>query len=355
MRAAIRRGPAIVVDECEIPPLGQGQVRVRTHHCGICGSDLHAVHHFESFIDYGRRAGLLTGRIDPGRDVVLGHEFCAEIVEFGPGTERALKEGAMVGAFAVNFDEKGAEGVGWSNHYPGGYAEYMVLTESMLVPVTNGCPSERAALAEPMAVAIHAVNKADHQDSAYMVVGCGPIGLAIIAELKARGLGSVLAVDYVAERRAVAERLGADLLVDPAVGDPHDHWAGLDVPYGPVVYPRAQSRARRAVLFECVGVPGMLNRLIDAAPRNAQIIVAGVCMVPDSIEPSLAINKELEIKFSMAFSADEFRQSMHRICEGELDVSPLISRIVGLDELPATFDELLTAPRSAKVLVDPRR
>jgi len=78
-------------------------------------------------------------------------------------------------------------------------------------------------------------------------------------------------------------------------------------------------------------------------------------MAPDFIEPCLAINKELEIKFSMAFTADEFRQTLHRICEGELDVSPLISRVVGLDEVPATFEELLTSPRAAKVLVDPRR
>lgn len=355
MRAAIRRGASIVVDECELPPLQDGQVRVKTLHCGICGSDLHAVHHFEPFIDYGRRAGLLTGRIDPARDVVLGHEFCAEIAEFGPGCDKSLKEGAAVCAFALTFDEKGPEGVGWSNRYPGGYAEYMVLTESMLVPVTNGCPSERAALSEPMAVAVHAVNKADHGDSAYMVVGCGPIGLAIVAELKSRGLGPVVAVDFVAERRAVAEILGADIVIDPAQGDPHAHWTSLEVPYGPVVYPRTASRARRAVLFECVGVPGMLNRLIDVAPRNAQIIVAGVCMAPDTIEPSMAINKELDVRFSMAFSADEFRQTVHRICEGELDVTPMISRIIGLDEVPATFDELLDNPRGAKILVDPRR
>lgn len=355
MRAAIRRGPSIIVDNYDLPPLQDGQVRVRTLHCGICGSDLHAVHHFEPFIDYGRRAGLLTGRIDPNKDVVLGHEFCAEIVEFGPNTERTLKEGALVGAFAVNFDEKGAEGVGFSNRYPGGYAEYMVLTESMLLPVTNGCPSEQAALVEPMAVAVHAVNKTDHGDSAYMVVGCGPIGLAIIAELKARGLGPVIASDFVAERRAIAERLGADIIVDPAEHDPHDHWIATGVPYGPTVYPRVQTQAKRAILFECVGVPGMLNALIDAAPKGAQIIVAGVCMAPDSIEPSMAINKELELKFVIAYSADEFRQTMHRVCEGELDVTPMISRIVGLDDVPATFEELLTRPRAAKVLVDPRR
>ena len=355
MRAAIRRGPNMVVDRIELPPLRDGQVRVKTLHCGICGSDLHAVHHFEPFIDYGRRAGLLTGRIDPAKDVVLGHEFCAEIVEFGPNTQGTLKEGAAVCAFALNFDDKGAEGVGWSNRYPGGYAEYMVLTEAMLLPVTNGCPSEQAALSEPMAVAVHAVNKADHADSAYMVVGCGPIGLAIIAELKSRGLGPVIATDFVPERRAVAERLGADIIVDPAQGDPHANWTILDVPYGPVVYPRTQNHARRAVLFECVGTPGMLNRVIDAAPRNAQVIVAGVCMAPDTIEPSLAINKELEIKFSMAFTADEFRETMRRICEGELDVTPLISRVVGLDAVPATFDELLSSPRGAKILVDPRQ
>lgn len=354
MRAAIRRGTDIVVDNYELPPLQDGQVLVRTLHCGICGSDLHAVHHFEAFIDYGRRAGLLTGRIDPACDVVLGHEFCAEIIDFGPNTHRTLKTGTAVCAFALNFDDQGAEGVGWSNRYPGGYSEYMILTESMLLPVTNGCPSEQAALAEPMSVAVHAVNKADHSDSAYMVVGCGPIGLAIIAELKARGLGPVVAVDFVAERRAIAEKLGADVIIDPSEEDPHSHWGRLGVAHGPVVYPRVQTSGRRAIIFECVGVPGMLNMIIDAAPKNAQLIVAGVCMAPDTIEPSLAINKELELKFVMAFSADEFRQTVHRICEGELDVTPMISQVVGLDDVPATFNELLNNPKGAKVLVNPR-
>jgi threonine dehydrogenase-like Zn-dependent dehydrogenase len=345
----------MVVDTMELPPLQDGQVLVKTLHCGICGSDLHAVHHFESFIDYGRRAGLLTGRIDPRQDVVLGHEFCAEIVEFGPKTEQTLKVGANVGAFALNFDDRGAEGVGWSNRYPGGYAEYMILTESMLLPVTNGCPSERAAMTEPMSVAVHAVNKADHADSVYMIVGCGPIGLAIVAELKSRGLGPVVAVDFVAERRAVAEVLGADMIIDPAQENPHEQWARLGVPYGPVVYPRTQSSARRGIIFECVGAPGMLGKLIEVAPRTAQLIIAGVCMAPDTIEPSMAINKELELKFAMAFSADEFRQTMHRICEGELDVTPMISEVIGLDEVPQMFDTLLNNPHAAKVIVDPRR
>ena len=354
MRAAIRRGQQIVVDDWELPPIEDGQVRVRTLHCGICGSDLHAVHNFESFIEYGRRAQLLTGRIDPTKDVVFGHEFCAQIVEFGPGTQKAVKEGAAVCAFAVNFDKQGAEGVGFSNRYPGGYAEYMILTESMLLPVTNGCPSEQAALVEPMAVAVHAVNKADLIDSAYMVVGCGPIGLAIVAELKSRGLGPLVAVDFVPERRRIAELLGADIVVDPAEFDPHSHWTAFEVPHGLLVYPRVQTKSRRAVIFECVGVPGILNKLVDAAPRSAQIIVAGVCMAPDTIEPSLAINKELELKFVMAYSTEEFRQTMGRVCEGELDVTPMISKIIGLDTVPATFDELLTNPRDAKVLVNPR-
>ena len=90
------------------------------------------------------------------------------------------------------------------------------------------------------------------------------------------------------------------------------------------------------------------------AAKGVGVVIAGVCMAPDTFEPSLAINKELELKFSMAFSADEFRQTMHRVFEGELDVTPMISRIIGLDDVPAMFDELLNSPRAAEVLVDPR-
>ncbi len=87
MRAAIFRHGDFVVDTISDPTPGEGQVLVKTLCCGICGTDLHAAKHTQQFVERARRAG---GRwpLDPTRDVVFGHEFCCEVVDYGPGTER---------------------------------------------------------------------------------------------------------------------------------------------------------------------------------------------------------------------------------------------------------------------------
>ncbi len=354
MKAVIKRGPRLIVDDIPMPQPGPGQVLVKTLHCGICGSDLHAHHHYEAMIDGGRRTGLATGNLDPRADIVFGHEFCAEVVDYGPGTTRKIEPGTVVCAMALVFDDKGdVEGIGYSNKYNGAYAEYFILTEALLLPVTNGLPSHIAALTEPMAVAVHAVNKADTTDSAYLVVGCGPIGLAIIAELKARGLGPVIAADFQAERRALAERLGADVVVDAAAADPHQHWTDFGVPTSLMDLAAASGRARRAVIFECVGAPGVLNGIICAAPPSAQIMVAGVCMTEDRIEPMIANNKEIDLRFTMAYSGDEFAETLKRLCEGALDPALMITGTTDLDGVPEAFEQLARAPRHAKIMVRP--
>ena len=353
MKAVIKRGPDLVVGDIPVPQPGPGQVLVRTLHCGICGSDLHALNHNGAMIDAGRRTGLATGKLDPDADIVFGHEFCAEVVDYGPDTDRRIAPGTAVCALAVNFDAQGVEGVGYSNRYNGAFAEYFILTESLLLPVTNGLPTDVAALTEPMAVAVHAVAKADTSDSAYLVVGCGPIGLAIIIELKARGLGPVVAADFQPERRALAERLGADIVVDPASSDPHGHWEAFGIPTGLMDLAAAGGKARRAVIFECVGAPGVLNAIICAAPPAAQVIVAGVCMSPDRIEPMIANNKEIELRFTMAYSGEEFAETLHRLCEGPLDAAPMITGTTGLDGVPDAFQQLAQAPRHANIMVCP--
>lgn len=353
MKAVIKRGPDLIVDDIPVPQPGPGQVLVRTLHCGICGSDLHALKHYDAMIDGGRRTGLATGNLDPHADIVFGHEFCAEVVDYGPGTERVITPGTAVCALAMNFDGQDVEGVGYSNRYNGAFADYFILTESLLLPVTNGLSSDIAALTEPMAVAVHAVAKADKADSAYLVVGCGPIGLAIIIELKSRGLGPVIAADFQAERRILAERLGADVVVDPATSDPHEHWSAFGVPTRLIDLAMAAGKARRAVIFECVGAPGMLNAIICAAPPAAQIVVAGVCMAPDRIEPMIANNKEIDLRFSMAYSGEEFGETLHRLCEGELDAAPMITGSTDLDGVPDAFRQLADAPSHAKIMVCP--
>jgi len=356
MRAAVTRVGGIGVEEIEEPIPGPGQVLVRTLACGICGSDLHAA------ADLRRFAGLVEavggpGGLDPERGVVFGHEFCAEVLDHGPGTERTLPAGARVCSVPLVLGPDGPEGIGYSNRYPGGLAERMVLQEALLVPVPGALTAEVAALTEPLAVGEHAVNLARLAgQEVCVVVGCGPIGLAIVAALKARGHGPVIAADFSATRRRLAELLGADDVVDPAASSPYGRWDELGVPT------RQADRAamemlgapvRDAVVFEAVGVPGVLQAIIRDAPPRTRVVVVGVCMEADRIEPFFAAARELEIRFSFGYRREEFAATLERLGRREFPAEALVTAVVPLDGVAEAFAALGGAEQG-KVLVRPR-
>ena len=357
MRAVVRRNKQLVCDEiAELEPAA-GQVLVRTLACGICGSDLHALHHMEHMIELGRRAGGGDNGFDPAADTVFGHEFCAEILDHGPGSAKTLKAGTRVVSIPVTLTEGGAEMLGFSNRLPGGFSERMILSEALILEVPNGLDTERAAMTEPFAVGAHAVAKARlDADSACLVVGCGPVGLSVIAGLKAAGHGPVIAADFSPRRRAAAEKLGADIVIDPAVESPHDRWEALGVPKARAAQNMVRmmgGRFGRPVIFECVGAPGVLQGLIEAAPAGAQIVVAGVCMETDRIEPSIAITKEIELTFVFGYTPEEFAGTLRNLAEGVIDVSGLVTGRVGLEAVADAFRALGDPEAHVKILVQP--
>src|SRR6266403_298805 len=202
MRAAIFRNGEIVVDTMREPVPGAGQVLVKTLACGICGSDLHARKHADRMVEMAR---YFPGRkpMDLSRDVVFGHEFCCEIIDYGPETQRKLKAGTRVCSMPGLVTPTGPQGIGYSNDNIGGYAEQMLLSEALLLEVPNGLAAEHAALTEPLAVGVHAVAKANIRGGEVpLVIGCGPVGLAVIAALKIKGLHPIVAADYSPTRRA---------------------------------------------------------------------------------------------------------------------------------------------------------
>ena len=360
MRATVMRNQRLVVTDLPKPEPGPGEVMVKTLACGICGSDLHALRHAEQFVEASRRAGSVF-TMDLTRDVVMGHEFCAEIVEYGPETTRALRAGTRVCSRPSLIRADGPRTVGYSNDTPGGYAEYMRLTESLLLPVPNGLVTEHAALTEPMAVGLHAVAKARlESDDAPLVIGCGPVGLAVIAALRLHGARPIVAADFSARRRELATALGADLVVDPAQSTPWQSWREAavwrDTSRAPVLPPWIAGPPRRpAVVFECVGVPGVLDQIMAAAPRGTRIIVVGVCMEADTIYPMLGISKELNLQFVLGYTPDEFAATLDHIAEGRIPVAPLITGKVGVEGVARAFEALASPERHAKILVEPWR
>jgi len=354
MRAAVTRIGRLEVAEVEEPVPGAGQVLVRTLACGICGSDLHAAEDLRRFADLTARAGGMFG-LDPERGVIMGHEFCAEVLEHGPDTEGRIPPGAAVCSVPVVIGPAGPEGVGYSNRFPGGLAERMVLQEALLLPVPHGLTPEVAALTEPLAVGEHAVALAGLRgDEACLVVGCGPVGLSVIVALKARSHGPVVAADFSPARRRLAELLGADEVLDPAATSPYARWGDLGVPARPMERAALEMLGgpiREAVVFEAVGAPGVLQAIIDGAPARARVVVVGVCMSTDHIEPFFAVTKELQVRFSFGYSREEFAAVLERLGRGELDASPLVTDVVDLEGVPAAFTALRSPGQLGKVLV----
>ena len=340
MRAAVLRQGRIVVDDVAEPRPGPGQVLVDTIACGICGSDLHCRLHAHDFVAASRAAGMAVFDFDPDRDLVMGHEFAARVVELGPGVS-GIAEGTAVVAHPVTVDERGVRSIGYTNEVPGGFGEQMVLGAAHVLPVPNGLDPRFAALTEPMAVGLHAVNASwvDRTHSA-VVLGCGPVGLATIASLRAAAAPLIVAADFSPARRALAVQMGAHVAVDPTDVDAFEARA-------------AAGGSGPTVVFEAVGVPGMIERAIAAAPRRSQVVVVGLCMQTDRIWPAVAINKEATMSFVLGWTPEEFRASLDAIADGRIDVAPLITADVALDGVAGAFDELANPERHAKVLVRP--
>jgi threonine dehydrogenase-like Zn-dependent dehydrogenase len=213
-----------------------------------------------------------------------------------------------------------------------------------------------------------------------IVIGCGPIGLAVILMLKARGVRTVVASDYAPGRRALAASCGADIVIDPGTASPFRAAADraghlLEVPSAldmaldvreklerlPVGWwhlwrlgEAMGAGPKRPVIFECVGVGGVIESIIDGAPLFSRVVVAGVCVGQDRFTPAMAINKEIDLRFVFGYSPLEFRDTLHMLAEGKVDARPLITGTVGLEGVAAAFDALAHPDGHAKILVDPR-
>lgn len=323
-------------DDVPDPVPEAGQVLVGVRACGICGSDLHFAAHGAQVLEMSNRvAGGAGGmHVDLDHDVFMGHEFSAEVLEAGPDTE-THPPGTLVTSLPVLLSAKGAEPIVYSNSTIGGYAERMLLSAPLLLPIPNGLDFKHASLTEPMAVGLHAVNKSGiTPGETALVLGCGPIGIAIIAALRARGVEDIAASDFSPKRRELATAMGAHRAVDASQGSPFDS-------------------VKPAVVFEAVGVPGVIDDVLLRARPGTRLVVAGVCMQPDTVHPFFAIAKEISVQFVLAYTPEEFTDSLHALAEGDIDATPLITGEVGLDGVGAAFDDLADPERHCKVLVTP--
>ncbi|GAA4604920.1 zinc-binding dehydrogenase [Actinoplanes octamycinicus] len=366
------------VTEVPLPEPGPGQLRLRVTRAGICGSDLHVRHAADASADVAAEVGYPDFMRREHR-VVMGHEFTGTVDAYGPGCLRRWRPGQPVVSLPLIRHGDEIHMTGLSAKAPGAYAEYVLVAEDLTMPVPAGVDPDLAALTEPLAVAHHAVRRGEvaRGDTA-VVIGCGPIGLAVILMLKALGVREVVASDFTERRRELARACGADVVVDPAVQSP---WADLGLvtsapelfgtgltalhalrkvrglPWWTVVSAarRLGAGPRGAVVFECVGLPGVIEDIVTHAPFRSRVVVVGVCMQPDTFRPTMASNKEIDLRFSFCYDPAEFHDTLQLIARRRIDPRPLLTGVVGLDGVAGAFDQLAEADQHAKILVDPFR
>ena len=205
-----------------------------------------------------------------------------------------------------------------------------------MLALPNGLASEFGVLTKPMAIGWHAVRRSEiKKRDVAIVIGCGPVGLAVILMLKARGVRRIVASDFSAGRETLAAQCGADIVVDPREDSPYavpaNHGHLKTVPDGvrlaletkekldrlPLpwhhVWRTAEklgAQPKRPMIFECVGVPGILDGIIASAPLLSRVVVVGVCMEPDELRPAMAINKEIDLRFVVGYTPLEFRDTL---------------------------------------------
>lgn len=341
MRAALLRSGRLVIDDVAEPTPGEGEVLVAVKACGICGSDLHFVDHGADFLRLTSEAyGGVKPTVDLSRDVRMGHEFSAEVIESGPNTA-GPKPGTIVTSMPLLMRGGHRISLSFSNNEAAAYGERMVLTNDVLVAAPAGSNPDAIALTEPLAVGFHAVNKSGiAPGTTALVAGCGPVGLTVIACLKARGIGPIIASDFSPARRATAVAMGADVVVDAATDNLFAAW-------------RRDGVNQPVVMFEAVGVPGLINEAMREMPRDGKIIVVGLCMQTDRFEPTYGVLKELTLQFVVTYTPAEFRDAMHLIATGVVDVSPMITGTVGLDDIAQAFTDLARPGEHTKILVKP--
>jgi threonine dehydrogenase-like Zn-dependent dehydrogenase len=349
MRAAsLKSGTIYVKEDAPEPEPTFGTVLVEVKACGICGSDLHFAKHGAEMLALGQQMRGMpeiagegaSPQLDLDRDVYMGHEFCAEVLEYGPDTVGPAP-GTLVTSLPVLLTMSGVSPIVYSNEVAGGYGERMLLSAPMLLEVPNGLDFRHAALTEPMAVGLHAVNKSGIKPGeGALVLGCGPVGLAVIGALKLQGIDTIVATDFSPTRRALALTMGATEAVDPAAEPAFDAWmrAGGGKPL---------------VCFEAIGVPGIIDSVLRDAPHSTRLVVVGVCMETDRINPFFGITKELNVQFCLGYDPMEFAGTLRSIAEGELDVAPLITGEVDLDGVPGAFEALAQPDEHCKILVTP--
>jgi threonine dehydrogenase-like Zn-dependent dehydrogenase len=280
--------------------------------------------------------------MDMSLPIVLGHEYVAEVVDYGPDTVRSIPRGAHVTSQPLIDDPAGTEFIGISNRYPGGFGELMVLAEDRLRLISKHVEPDVAAMAEPLAVGFSYVRQARlGKKDVPLVVGCGAIGLAMVLALKLTDSRPIVASDFSARRRQMALEMGADFVVDPRQSSPYRA-------------PAAAPGRTPNVIFECVGIPGVMDQIMRGCGSGARIIVPGWCLEPDHMLTVCAHTKGLNVQYGGGPLSEDFDAAVRALVEGTVNPASWIGGRIGLRGVATALEGVGDARNPIRIVVDPR-
>jgi (R,R)-butanediol dehydrogenase/meso-butanediol dehydrogenase/diacetyl reductase len=341
MRAAVfeQTGAPLGIASVRDPTPGPHDLIVRVAYSGVCGTDLHLT-----------QSGMDTF-LPPG--MILGHEFCGEVVDVGREAKAAWRGGERVTVMPFRacsacgaVCKDGLDIICPNVTYlgiaaPGGNAEFVAVGAAQAIRLPEAAPLRTAALCEPLAVGLHAVRKARGLlGQRVLVIGGGPVGLAVSAFAGLSGAASVIVSEPHRVRRDLALGMGATGTIDPGAG-----------PVGETF--RAMTGGPPDVVFECVGTPGMIAASIAEARLFGEVIVVGACMEQDHFHPMQALQKEVSLRFALGHDRTDFAFVVQCLAEGRIAAETMITGEVGFDAFPAAFEALRSAKEACKVLLRP--
>lgn len=309
------------------PKLRSGWVRLRIKYCGICGSDLHS---------YKGKHPMVHPPI------VLGHEFSAVVEDIGEGVESSWIGRAVVvepsipcgtcyacqhGQYHICHHLQVIGNIG----VEGALAELIDVPADRLVVVPKGMDLMVAALVEPTAVSVHAINRVGMVTGGVVVIGGGPIGLLTALIAKAKGIGPVLLMDIRPSRIEMARTLGIDVVINSSISEELQIVSTI-FPHGP------------GAVFDCVASSATLNLALDLARNGTAIVLEGVPEDALTIDAVKIQDRELSLVGTLMYQRGDFEQAIAMLSDNLIPGRELITEIVGFTQVKSVFDRLIHNP-----------
>lgn len=335
MRAAVfnKPGEKLEIKDVPVPDPGEGEVLLRVHRCGICGTDLHLTDDHANAVPSG---------------FVLGHERSAEVVAVGKGVER-LKVGDHVVPHPTRGCGQCASCKAGSPYFCelglqmnfGGFADYMTALDASCARLPNTLSLDDAAIIEPLAVGLLGIRSNPFPVGARVaVLGAGPVGIAAAFWARQAGAGKIAAIATSRTREPIARAVRIDgffLNTDNLAAELVEFYGGAP-----------------DVVLECAGVPGAIERAVEIVRPRGSVTVLGICFHQDAWIPAQAIYKEIKLQFAISTSLDMFEHAARTLDRGIVDPLAMVTDVISFAQLPDAFEALKHRTNQCKVVLDPK-